>query len=106
GVGMPVALSSGGGVIETTEHVNVGQERGQRREARGDAIVGSFLGGDPVPLRDTVAIEPEHEASLDRLVAAGYTRSRSICRAVGIEHRYQRRQPDDDASSRGRDSLQ
>src|ERR1700738_3405901 len=51
GIGMTVALSSGRRVVQTTDHVNVGPERRERRKAWRDAKVGPLLGWDPVPLR-------------------------------------------------------
>ena len=64
------------------------------------AIVGAFLGRNPVPLRNAVAVEPEHEAALDRLLAAVGGRRGRVGGAQRIEHRHQRRQPDHNRAPR------
>ncbi len=106
-VGVAVTLSVGRRVVETAQHVNIGPERREGRKARRDAEVRALFGGDPVSLGDAVAVEPEHEAALDRLIgAAGGSGGRRIGGPVRIHHRHQRRQPDDNARAGRGDSLQ
>ena len=90
-----VAVAGAGGigrlVVQAAENVDVVAERGQRAEARREVIVGTGLAGNPIPLGDAVAVEPEDEAALDgfRRHAIG-----GIGRARGVEHAHQRRQTD------------
>ena len=91
---------SRGAVVEPADHMNVVAKRRQRRQARSQAVIGAGLGRNPVALRDTVPVEPEHETVLNWRFS-NFTRGgafRRIGCAGGIEHRDQWRQTDPGAT--------
>src|SRR5688572_31126279 len=100
---MAIAWSrrGGGGVIEAAKHVDVVAKLRQRSEARRHAVLAPFFGRNPIPLRNAVAIKPEDEARLDGLLGdfPGTGAGCSVGRAVRVEHRDQRWQPDDDVGA-------
>ena len=79
-----VAVAGAGGigrlVVQAAENVDIVAERRQRTEARREVKVGTGLAGNPIPLGDAVAVEPEDEAALDR-----FRRTPSAAYAVPVE---------------------
>src|SRR5215475_5248169 len=63
---MPVARAGhgGGGVVQSTDDVNVAPEWGQRRKAGRHSIVRPGFGGNTISLRNPVAVEEQDEAGL------------------------------------------
>ena len=76
-------------IIDAAENMNVLAESRQRLQARRHFEIAAVLARNPVLFDDPVAVEPEDEARLDRLVAAALG---GIGRAAGVELRLERRQ--------------
>src|SRR5262249_38318995 len=64
----------------------------------------ALLRRNPIPLGNSVAVEPEDETALDCLLSA--IRGGRVRSALRVEHRNQRRQPDHDPGARCGQSLQ
>jgi len=69
---MAVAFAGSCGVVDSAEDVNVFAPGSERREARRDFVIGAFFGGNPVALRNAVAVEPKDKACFDRLFRRGF----------------------------------
>src|SRR5262249_19470441 len=71
----------GGGVVQSTDDMTVAPERGQRRKAGRHSIVRPGFGGNPISLRNTVAVEPQEEAGFDSpfALASGACVGRAAC---------------------------
>src|SRR5581483_10774916 len=82
-------------VIDACNYVDIVTEAGERGETGRHDVVASHAFGNPVTLRNTVAVEPEDKTGLDR-GAGGFSSSgfRSVSRTARVEHRDQRRQAD------------
>src|SRR5262245_22698225 len=98
------AGSCGGGVVQSTDDVNVAPEGGQRRKAGRHSIVRSGFGGNPISLRNAVAVEPQEEAGFDGPFALAS--GACVGRAARVEHRDERRQSDADTCAHQREALQ
>src|SRR5437870_8440099 len=83
------ARFAGGGIVEAADDVYVFAEGRQRGQAWSERVFGAGLRGNPVALRDAVAVKPEDEAGRNRRV-------RGVGGAVAVEHRFERRQADAD----------
>src|SRR5262245_914796 len=94
----------GGGVIQSTDDVNVAPEGSQRRKAGRHSIVRPGFGGNPISLRNPVAVEPQDEAGFYSPFALAS--GSCVGRAVRVEHRDERRQSDADTCTHQREALQ
>ena len=99
GVVMAVAGSrqSRRGIVESAEDVNIVAKLCQGRQAGRQMKIAAGLFGNPITLRDAVAVEPQDEAVFDRRGSG--IRSR-VGGSSGVEHRNQRRQTHRDCCSR------
>ena len=103
---LPGPGTDGRRVVQAAEDVDVVAERRERREAGRDVEIRAGLRRDPVALRDAVAVEPEDEAALDRLLNVLAAAPGGVRRAVRIEHAHERRQSDLNSAPGERDTLQ
>src|SRR5262249_19846853 len=90
-------------VVEPAQHMNVVAERREGAETRREMKVRAGLRRDPIPLRNTVPVEPEHESAFDG--RTGALRG-GISRSGRIEHAYQRWKSHLDGATRQGHPLQ
>src|SRR5258708_24589006 len=85
---------SGGKIVQACDYVNVVSERSQWCETGCEAVAGAGLGGNPIALGDSVAIEPQYKAALDGSFRhfARWGRLRGVSVARRVEHGYEGRQ--------------
>jgi hypothetical protein len=83
-----------GRIIQAAEHVGVVAEAGQGAQTWCKVVVRTCPIRNPVPFRNAVAVEPEHEPALHRHGEFARVGLGSIGGACRIEHGNQRRQAD------------